>query len=183
MDFCYVDGFSSILEHDFERRIMVNSFSKTWGMTGFRIGYVISDQDTAYRVARAQNTAITCIPEFVQRAALEALEDVDAARRNVKLVERRLKILYEELSKSKLIDVKPPEGAMYIFPRIRIDGFDPWDFAWKLLEEKRVAVAPGSCFGEAYQNYLRISAVLDDEPLREACRRIREFVEKYQQER
>ena len=183
MDFCYVDGFSSILEHDFERRIMVNSFSKTWGMTGFRVGYVISDQDTAYRVARAQNTAITCIPEFVQRAALEALEDVDAARRNAKLVERRLRILYEELSKSKLIDVKPPEGAMYVFPRIGIDGFDPWDFAWKLLEEKRVAVAPGSCFGEAYQNYLRISAVLDDEPLREACRRIREFVEEYQRKR
>jgi len=177
MDFCYADGFSSILEHTMERVIMINSFSKTWGMTGFRVGYAVADKDTAMRIARAQNTAITCIPEFVQRAALAALEDEESARRNVELVGKRLRILYEELSKSKLIEVKPPEGAMYIFPRIRVEGFDSWKFAWKLLEEREVAVAAGASFGEEYNNHLRISAVLSEEPLREACKRIREALE------
>jgi aspartate aminotransferase len=179
MDFCYRNGFESILKLGAERVIMINSFSKTWGMTGFRVGYVVSDPETAARVARAQNTAITCIPEFVQRAALAALNDEGSARRNVELVGMRLKILYEELSRSKLIEVKPPEGAMYIFPRINVGNFDSWRFAWKLLEEKSVAIAPGACFGQSYNNHIRISAVLDEKPLREACRRIREAVEEH----
>ncbi len=179
MDFSYKDGFTSILELGAERAIMLNSFSKTWGMTGFRVGYVVSDPETVMKIARAQNTAITCIPEFVQRAALAALNDEESARRNVELVGRRLRILYEELSKSRLIEVKPPEGAMYIFPRMKVEGFDSWKFAWMLLEKKGVAVAPGACFGEDYDNHLRISAVLDEEPLREACKRIREAVEEY----
>lgn len=179
MDFCYKDGFASVLELPAERKIMVNSFSKTWGMTGFRVGYIVADPETAMKVARAQNTAMTCIPEFIQRAALAALGDEESARRNVELVGKRLKILYEELSRSKLIEVKPPEGAMYIFPKIKVDGFDSWKFAWALLEKKRVSIAPGACFGEDYNNYIRISAVLDGEPLREACRRIREALEEY----
>ena len=179
MDFCYKDGFASVLELPAERKIMVNSFSKTWGMTGFRVGYIVSDPEVAMKVARAQNTAMTCIPEFVQRAALAALSDEESARRNIELIGERLKILYEELSRSKLIEVKPPEGAMYIFPRIKVDGFDSWRFAWTLLEKKRVSIAPGACFGEDYNSYLRISAVLDGEPLREACRRIREAIEEY----
>lgn len=179
MDFCYKDGFASILELPAERKIIVNSFSKTWGMTGFRVGYVVSDPETVMKIARAQNTVMTCIPEFVQRAALAALSDEESARRNIKLIGERLRILYEELSKSKLIEVKPPEGAMYIFPRIKVNGFDSWKFAWTLLEKKKVSIAPGACFGEDYNNYLRISAVLDGEPLREACRRIREAIEEY----
>jgi aspartate/methionine/tyrosine aminotransferase len=68
---------------------------------------------------------------------------------------------------------------MYIFPRINVEGFDSWRFAWKLLEEKSVAIAPGACFGQKYNNHIRISAVLDEKPLREACKRIREAAEEY----
>ena len=178
IDFHYGGEPASALEFPSSKTLTLNSFSKTWGMTGWRIGYIVADPETAGKVAAAQNTAMTCIPEFVQRAALAALEDVESARRNVELIGRRLKILYEELSRSKLIDVKPPQGAMYIFPKIKVEGFDSWKFVRKLLEEKHVAVAPGASFG-AYDNYLRISAVLDDEDLREACRRIREGVEEY----
>jgi len=178
MDFCYGKKHVSVLEFSHSKTLMLNSFSKTWGMTGFRIGYVVSDPETVNRVAAAQNTAMTCIPEFIQRAGIAALEDVESAKRNVEVVGRRLKTLYEELSKSNLIEVKPPEGAMYIFPRIRISEFDPWRFAEMLLEEKHVAVAPGSCFGN-YDNYLRISAVLSEQNLREACKRIREELEAY----
>jgi len=157
---------------------MLNSFSKTWGMTGFRIGYVVSDPDTVKKVAAVQNTAMTCIPEFIQRAALAALNDEESAKRNVELVGKRLKTLYEELSKSDLIEIRPPQGSMYIFPKIKIENFDSWKFARKLLEDKSVAVAPGACFGN-YDNHLRISAVLNEKPLREACKRIREELEAY----
>ena len=177
-DFSYNRRAPSILEYGYERSYYLNSFSKTWGMTGFRVGYVVADPEIARKVSMAQSTAMTCIPEFVQRAALAALMDEESAKRNVELVGRRLKVLYEELSKSRLIDVKPPEGAMYIFPKIRIDGFDSWDFAPKLLEEKGVVVAPGACFGR-YDDHLRISAVLDEDRLREAIKRLREGLEEY----
>ena len=181
MDFCYGKQHVSVLEFSQPKTLMLNSFSKTWGMTGFRVGYVVSEPEVVNKIAAAQNTAMTCVPEFIQRAAIAALNDVEAAKKNVELIGRRLKTLYEELSKSKLIDIKPPEGAMYIFPRIRLEGFDPWKFAEMLLRDKLVAVAPGSCFGD-YDNYLRISAVLSDEDLREACRRIREELEVYASE-
>jgi len=179
MDFSYGRGHVSVLEFSRPRTLMLNSFSKTWGMTGFRIGYVISDPETVNRVAASLNTAMTCIPEFIQRAAIAALEDVESARRNVEVIGRRLQILYEELSKSDLLDVRPPEGAMYLFPRIRLSDFDPWRFAEMLLEERQVAIAPGSCFGGGYGNHIRVSAVLDEDELREACRRIREALEAY----
>ncbi len=178
IDFSYDGKASSILELSAQKTLMLNSFSKTWGMTGFRIGYVISEPEVVKKVAAAQNTAITCIPEFIQRAALAALHDEQAAKRNIELIGKRLKILYEELSKSDIIDVRPPQGAMYIFPRINLENFDSWKFARALLEEMEVAVAPGACFGD-YNNHLRISAVLDEKPLREACKRIREFLSKY----
>ncbi len=178
IDFSYNGKSTSILQLSTQKTLMLNSFSKTWGMTGFRVGYVVSEPEIVKKVAAAQNTAITCIPEFIQRAALAALNDEQAAKRNIELIGKRLNILYEELSKSSLIDVKPPQGAMYIFPRIKLENFDSWNFAKALLEEKEVAVAPGACFGD-YNNHLRISAVLDENPLREACKRIREFLEKY----
>ena len=178
IDFSYNGKPTSILQLSTQKTLMLNSFSKTWGMTGFRVGYVVSEPEIVKKVAAAQNTALTCIPEFIQRAALAALNDEQAAKRNIELIGKRLNILYEELSKSSLIDVKPPQGAMYIFPRIKLENFDSWEFAKALLEEKEVAVAPGACFGD-YNNHLRISAVLDEKPLREACKRIREFLEKY----
>ena len=178
IDFCYGGEAASILEFSASRALMLNSFSKTWGMTGFRIGYVVSDPDTVKKVAAVQNTAMTCIPEFIQRAALAALNDEESAKRNVELVGKRLKTLYEELSKSDLIEIRPPQGSMYIFPKIKIENFDSWKFARRLLEDKSVAVAPGACFGN-YDNHLRISAVLNEKPLREACKRIREELEAY----
>lgn len=180
LDFSYDGKAASVLQLSAQNTLMLNSFSKTWGMTGFRVGYVVSEPKIVERVAAAQNTAMTCIPEFVQRAALAALNDDEAANRNIELIGKRLKILYEELSKSNLVDMRPPQGSMYVFPRVRIENFDSWKFAKILLEKKSVAIAPGACFGKSYDNHLRISAVLDDEPLREACRRIREALEEYE---
>ena len=177
IDFSYNGEAPSILEYDYPKMYYLNSFSKTWGMTGFRVGFVVSDPEIAKKVSGVLSTVMTCVPEFIQRAALAALRDEESRRRNVELIGRRLKVLYEELSRSRLIKLIPPEGGMYVFPKIEADGFSSWNFAEKLLEREGIAVAPGKCFGEPYDNHLRISAVVDEPELRDAARRIVKAVE------
>jgi len=146
-------------------------------MSGFRIGFVITDPEIAGKVSGVLSTVMTCVPEFIQRAALAALRDEESRKRNVELIGKRLKVLYEELSKSRLIQLIPPEGAMYVFPKIKAEGFSSWSFAEKLLEKEGVAVAPGACFGEYYDDHLRISAVVDEAELRDAAGKIVKAVE------
>ena len=177
IDFSYNGEAPSILEYDYPKMYYLNSFSKTWGMTGFRVGFVVSDPEIAKKVSGVLSTVMTCVPEFIQRAALAALRDEESKKRNVELIGRRLKVLYEELSRSKLIELIPPEGAMYVFPKIKAEGFSSWNFAEKLLEKEGIAVAPGKCFGEPYDDHLRISAVVDEAELRDAARRIVKAVE------
>ena len=177
IDFSYNGEAPSILEYNYPKMYYLNSFSKTWGMTGFRVGFVAADPEIAKRVSGVLSTVMTCVPEFIQRAALAALRDEESKKRNVELIGRRLKVLYEELSRSKLIELIPPEGAMYVFPKIKAEGFSSWNFAEKLLEKEGIAVAPGKCFGEPYDDHLRISAVVDEAELRDAARRIVKAVE------
>ena len=177
IDFSYNGEAPSILEYDYPKMYYLNSFSKAWGMTGFRVGFVVSDPEIARKVSGVLSTVMTCVPEFIQRAALAALRDEESRKRNVELIGRRLKVLYEELSRSRLIELIPPEGAMYVFPKIKADGFSSWNFAEKLLEREGIAVAPGKCFGEPYDDHLRISAVVDEPELRDAARRIVKAVE------
>ena len=178
VDFSYNGRAPSILEYGYPKMYYLNSFSKTWGMTGFRIGFVVASSEIAGKVSGVLSTVMTCVPEFIQRAALAALRDEESKKRNVELIGRRLKVLYEELSKSKLIQLIPPEGAMYVFPKIKAEGFSSWSFAEKLLEEEGIAVAPGACFGEYYDDHLRISAVVDEDELRDAAHRIVEALER-----
>ena len=138
----------------------------------------MANPEIAGKVSGVLSTVMTCVPEFIQRAALAALRDEESKRRNVELIGRRLKVLYEELSKSKLIQLIPPEGAMYVFPKIKAEGFSSWSFAENLLEEEGIAVAPGACFGEYYDDHLRISAVVDEDELRDAAHRIAEALER-----
>ena len=178
VDFSYNGRAPSILEYGYPKMYYLNSFSKTWGMTGFRIGFVVASPEIAGKVSGVLSTVMTCVPEFIQRAALAALRDEESKRRNVELIGRRLKVLYEELSKSKLIQLIPPEGAMYVFPKIKAEGFSSWSFAENLLEEEGIAVAPGACFGEHYDDHLRISAVVNEDELRDAAHRIVEALER-----
>lgn len=176
-DFLFEGEDLSALQFPDAKTVVVGSFSKSWGMTGYRIGYLVAEEEVARRAALVQNTVATCVPEFVQYAAIEALKQVEVARKNVETVRRRLEVLSEELGGSNLIEFTKPQGAMYLFPRIKVDGLDSIDFAWKLLEKKGVGVAPGTSFGEGYSNYIRISAVRPVEELREAARKILEAAE------
>lgn len=148
----------SIVEMLDEGYVLVNSFSKTWGMTGYRIGYMVGDREFIEKAAIALSLMITCLPEFLQRAALKALENEEYVKKNVEETRERVEYMLKKLSRSDLIDVRPPDGTFYLFPKIKIPGFNSSDFSLKLLKDHGVAVAPGSGFGD-YPHHLRLSAV------------------------
>lgn len=141
-----------------EGYVLVGSFSKMWGMTGYRIGYLVGDKEFIERAAKILGLMITCIPEFIQRAALKALTEDEVVVKNVEQIKKRIEYMYGKLKKNSLIEVYPSDGTFYLFPRIKIPGLDSSEFALKLLKEYGVAVAPGSGFGE-YPQHIRLSAV------------------------
>jgi len=156
----------SILEYPGCRSVMLSSFSKSYSMTGFRIGYAVASKDDIAQMSCLQGLALTCIPEFIQRAAIKALECEDELTANVEKMRKRIKYA------AKLLDrlpatFYPPDGGLYLFPRIDQPGFDSEKFASSLLEKHGVAVTPGTAFGN-YRNYFRISLCQPEEQLKEA---------------
>jgi aspartate aminotransferase len=171
MDYCFAH-YASALESGYENVIVVNSFSKSWGMTGYRIGYLVAKREVADRAARIVSQLITCVPEFVQMAALKALLDGETPRRYSQVIRERIELICRELDRIGARYVKPL-GAMYVFPRIGGDGFDSAEMALRLLEKRRVAVAPGTAFGD-YPEFIRLSAGTSKEELLTGLRLLEE---------
>ncbi|MCS7135493.1 MAG: aminotransferase class I/II-fold pyridoxal phosphate-dependent enzyme [Aigarchaeota archaeon] len=165
---------NTVLRYTDVSYVMISSFSKSWGMTGFRVGFVISDLDRINKMTAIQSMLITCIPEFIQYAAIEALKCLDEARRNSEVMKDRADAVCKALE-SLPVSFYKPDGAMYVFPRIDVNGIDGSEFAVKLLEKKNVSVAPGGAFGN-YFNYFRMSLGQPKEVLLEGVRRIGEFL-------
>lgn len=156
----------------YENTLSVNTLSKAFGMTGFRLGYVRGDEEKVGRIAKFLGLSVTNVPEFIQEAGASALESApNWVPKVVDQLRSYLDLAMEKLEGSPL-ELKRPEGAMYLFPKVRIEEFDSMSFVSNLLEEKRVAVAPGSGFGP-YPDRLRITYASQDareglELLREA---------------
>ena len=165
---------NTVINYPDVSHVLISSFSKSWGMTGFRVGFIISDLDRTNKMAAIQSTLITCIPEFIQYAAIEALKCLDEAKKNSEVMKERAEAVCKALE-SLPVSFYKPDGAMYIFPRIDVKGVDSSEFAVKLLENKSVSVAPGGAFGN-YFNYFRISLGQPKEALLEGVRRIGEFL-------
>ncbi len=138
--------------------VLVGSFSKMWGMTGYRIGYLIGEKEFIDKAAYILGLMITCIPEFIQRAALKALQDDEYVKKNIEETKKRINYILNMLSRNSLIKVYPSDGTFYLFPKIDLPAFNSSDFALNLLKEHSVAVAPGSGFGP-YRQHIRLSAV------------------------
>jgi len=162
------------LDGMFERTITINGFSKTFAMTGWRLGFVTAPTWIIERMTRFQMYNATCPVTFVQYAAAKALED----ERSWKAVEemrkeynRRRNLVWKRLNEMGLPTVKP-RGAFYIFPRIRDTGLTDKEFSELMLKEARVAVVPGSAFGKAGEGYIRISYATAYEKLDEAMDRM-----------
>jgi len=147
-------------------------------MTGWRVGYAVSDTETISRMQKIIQISVTCVPEFIQKATYKALTmEQKGFQDYATKMQERVQIACEEI-KGLPFSCIEPEGGMYIFPKANIEGFQSRDFADKLLERKRVSIAPGDAFGE-YSEHFRISLGKNKDQIREGIKRIGEEIEKW----
>ncbi|MFW9925864.1 MAG: aminotransferase class I/II-fold pyridoxal phosphate-dependent enzyme [Candidatus Thorarchaeota archaeon] len=156
-------------------QIYVNSFSKSFGMTGFRLGYAISNVETVQKMIKLQNLSLTCVPEFIQYAGVKALDLLDEVKEYATIIENRQTVLCDKLEKLPL-SFRRPDGGFYIFPKLNLDNLDGLEFAQRLLIEKGVAVVPGTAYGQEYSRFFRISVCQPEDILVEAAKRMEEIL-------
>lgn len=159
-----------------ERTIYINGFSKAYAMTGWRLGYACGPEAIIRQMIKIHQFAIMCAPTTSQYAGVEALrngdEDVDMMRKEY---DRRRKYLLHEFNKMG-IDCFEPFGAFYVFPNIKKFGLSSDDFALQLLEKERLAVVPGTAFGDCGEGFIRISYAYSLEDLKKALERLKHFI-------
>lgn len=154
MDYAFGEHVTA-LSTGYDRVVMIMSFSKSWGMTGYRIGYAVAPVDLAERMARIQGNLLTCVPEFVQVAALKAISDRETPKAYREHMRRGIEVICRYLDAIGAEYVRPG-GGMYVFPRIDLGGRDPMEFAMELLRRRGVGIAPGTVFGD-YREFFRLS--------------------------
>ncbi len=159
-----------------ERTIVINGFSKSYSMTGWRLGYAVGPQEIIGAMTKLHQFGIMSAPTMSQYAAIEALENGDediVAMREQYDMRRRL--IVDGLNKLGLTCFEP-EGAFYVFPSIKSTGLSSQEFCEKLIYSKRVAVVPGDAFGECGEGYVRISYCYSTQHIVEALERMEEFI-------
>jgi len=164
----------SMIDHCEERTILVNGFSKSFAMTGWRLGILTAPEELTRRMGLLLETIMSCTPTFIQRAAISALrEKTDVVKEMVKEYEIRRDIVLEGLAKIPNISCVPPDGAFYAFPNITKTGMDSRQFCDHMLEEAGVALAPGPVFGENGEGYFRLAYCTSREDLTTGLERMR----------
>ena len=159
-----------------ERTILASGFSKSYAMTGWRLGYLAAPKPLIEQMLKIHQYAIMCAPTTSQLAAVEALKNGDEdIRMMVGEYDRRRCYILEGL-RSIGIDCFEPEGAFYIFPDIRKFGLSSDEFCNRLLYEHKCAIVPGPAFGEGGEGFARISYAYSIKHITEALRRIEQFV-------
>ena len=166
-----------------ERTIVINGFSKAYAMTGWRLGYAAGPEAIIKQMTKIHQFAIMCAPTTSQYAAVEALrngdKDVEMMRESYNQRRRFLVNAFKEMG----LDCFEPYGAFYMFPSIKKFGMTSEEFATRFLEEEKVAVVPGTAFGDCGEGFLRISYAYSLEQLKEALERLARFVKKLESER
>ncbi len=161
-----------------DRSIILNGFSKSHAMTGLRLGYAAGSEELIGAMTKIHQYSMLCAPITAQMGAIEALKNGDGEmQKMVREYDRRRRLVVSGLNKMGL-DCFEPEGAFYAFPSIRSTGLTSEEFAGRLLKEQKVAVVPGSVFGDCGEGYLRCSYATSYEELKEALARIKAFIEK-----
>ena len=166
-----------------ERTILINGFSKGHAMTGWRLGYACGPEEIIQQMTKIHQFAIMCAPTTSQYAAVDALKngDEDVAMMRDAYDKRRRYVLHE--LRDMGLTCFEPYGAFYVFPCIKEFGMSSEDFATKLLQEEKVAIVPGTAFGDSGEGFLRISYAYSLENLKEALGRLRRFVTKLRAEK
>lgn len=161
-----------------ERTIYINGFSKAYAMTGWRLGYACAPKMILEQMLKIHQFAIMCAPTTSQYAAVAALRHCDEEVKKMREAynQRRRFVLknFEDMG----LQCFEPEGAFYAFPCIKEFGMTSDEFATRFLQEEKVAVVPGTAFGDCGEGFLRISYAYSIEELREALGRMKRFVEK-----
>lgn len=162
-----------------DRVFVLNSFSKTYAMTGWRIGFVLAPEASYIKKMAQMNEAIaSCVSSFSQVAAAEALKSTECVESMVKDYTRRRDILVDGLNAVPGITCKKCKGSFYAFANITAFGKTSQEFAEELLVNAGVVTVPGSAFGECGEGFLRLVFANSDENLKEAVRRIDAYVRK-----
>ncbi len=160
-----------------ERTVTINGFSKAFAMTGWRLGYACAPKEIMKQMIKLHQFAIMCAPTNSQFAAVEALRNCDDdVDRMVEAYNQRRRFLLNSF-KEMGIDCFEPFGAFYVFPSIAKFGMTSEEFANRLLREQKLAVVPGTAFGECGEGFVRISYAYSIENLKQGMDRIRKFIE------
>jgi len=161
-----------------DRTISIFSLSKSYSMTGWRIGYLVSDKKIVQEIFKIHDCLITCPVALSQYAALAAIKDgykfIKKFKQNY---ERRRKIAIEILSRTDKLTLIKPEGTFYLFPKINLK-MDDYNFSLRLLKEAKVGVVPGSAFGPGGKRHIRISFGGEEKKLKEGLERMVNYVKR-----
>jgi aspartate aminotransferase len=162
-----------------ERTIILDGLSKTYAMTGWRIGYGVMNKNLAPHIARLMTNSNSCTASFTQRASIEAIAgDQSEVDKMVKEFKRRRDVIVKGLCDIPKLSCPTPKGAFYVFPNVKKIGWDTKKLADAILAEAGVAVLSGTAFGKFGEGYLRISYANSVENINKALERIRKFLAK-----
>jgi len=163
----------------YSRTILLQGFSKAYAMTGWRIGYIAAPAEIMDTMRLVHQYTIMCAPTVAQYAALAALREGEPyVQEMVAEYDRRRRLIVDGLNEIGLKCFEP-QGAFYAFPSVEITGMDENEFAEKLLHEERVALVPGSAFGEAGKGHVRCSYATAYEKIEQALERLQRFVRRH----
>ena len=166
-----------------DRTIVINGFSKGFAMTGWRLGYAAGPKVIMEQMLKIHQYAIMCAPTMSQYAAVDALQhgekDVQMMRESYNQRRRFLMNAFKEMG----LECFEPFGAFYVFPNIKKYGLTSEEFATRLLKEEKVAVVPGTAFGDCGEGFLRISYAYSLDNLKLALDRVKNFIERLDAEK
>lgn len=161
-----------------ERVVICNSFSKTYAMTGWRLGYAAGPADIIHGMEMLNENSISCVNTFVQLAGITALtSSQDCVKEMVASYQRRRDLVYNGINGIRGLSCIRPKGALYAFVNIQETGLSSEEFARNLIIQKQVCVVPGSGFGTDGEGFVRMCYAISDEDILEGLKKIREYVE------
>ncbi len=166
-----------------ERTVVVNGFSKAFSMTGWRLGYACGPQEILEQITKIHQYAIMCAPTTAQYAAVTAMTSCDeVVAEMAEEYDARRRMIVDGFNKLGLT-CRNPKGAFYAFPCIEKSGLSSEEFCRQLLEKKHVAVVPGTAFGRGGEGFVRASYCYSTDHIKEALKRIGEFLEELEAEK
>lgn len=160
-----------------ERTVVINSFSKSFAMTGWRIGFATGNSQIIEKMVRLQENLVACANASSQYAAIKALGIFNKTDKMIEIYKKRRDIIVDGLNGIRGISCYKPKGSFYVFPNVKKIGKNSENVANELLEKANVITIPGSAFGPHGEGYLRISYANSEENLREAVKRIKKYIE------